>query len=549
MFCVCKISLKKLFWNDEFFSFGYHIWLLWISKRCFLERSASRGNHFALMENKRCFIIVSSIQKKENFPKMKFHDNTFGRRERKTVFLSFLAAATALQLTSCADHAEIPDMPPISETTYISQTEFFESMTSKSDILAETTSAQTSLSETFAETTEKTQSPAPILRTETSEEFITEPYQTKYEYSADYDKGTRIEKQAGVDGKYKITTVTTYENDAVIDITETSQTLTERVDAIVVIGMKAVITERTETKTGNIKAFETRYVYDDTLYEDEKKTVTKGKNGYTLYTYLVTYENNSEISRELLSTSVFPPVHEEIRIGTKPVTTEKTETVKENTVAYTTRYEYDETLDYGLKQLKTAGKNGYTEKTYRITYYKGTEQKKELISEKTVAPVEEVIVIGAKKEETYYMPFRDAAHGGYDYPLTQSFSSSHRALDFGVWYGEPICAIKSGTVIAAYNEGYFSTDNILWTYGTYVVIEHEDGMRSYYAHLKSKTVSVGQKVSGGQIIGYSGNTGRVNPAPTASNPLAGTHLHFEIRVKQNGAYVTVDPRKYLPYWN
>jgi murein DD-endopeptidase MepM/ murein hydrolase activator NlpD len=80
-----------------------------------------------------------------------------------------------------------------------------------------------------------------------------------------------------------------------------------------------------------------------------------------------------------------------------------------------------------------------------------------------------------------------------------------------------------------------------------VVIEHEDGVRSYYAHLKSRTVSVGQRVSGGQTIGYSGNTGRVNPPVTASNPYAGTHLHFEIRVKRNGAYVKVDPTKYIDF--
>ena len=147
------------------------------------------------------------------------------------------------------------------------------------------------------------------------------------------------------------------------------------------------------------------------------------------------------------------------------------------------------------------------------------------------------------------MPFLDASRGGYNYSVTQDFSSSHRGIDFGVWYGDPICAIKSGTVITAYDEGYFSKDNILWTYGTYVVIEHEDGMRSYYAHLKSRTVSVGDKVSGGQTIGYSGNTGRTNPEPTAAKPYAGTHLHFEIRVKKNGVYVTTDPKAYLPYWN
>ncbi|MBQ8496361.1 MAG: G5 domain-containing protein [Clostridia bacterium] len=491
---------------------------------------------------------------------MKFHDNSFGRRERKTVFLSFLAAATALQLTSCADNAQIPELPP-AEQTYVSQSEFFDLIASETTASSQTTQTQTAQTTVpspvvpdtaVTEETSKTEAETEkvvSVRTEITEEIVTEAFQTRYEYSADHEKGTHVQKQKGVDGKIKVTTVTTYENDTVTDVSQTREILTERVDAVVLIGMKIVRTEKMENQTTNVIPFETVYTYDDTRYEDERNVVTTGKNGYTLQTYLITYENNKEISRKLISSSVFAPVNEVIRIGTKPIVTEKTETVKENPVAYTTRYEYDETLDYGLKKLKTAGVNGYTEKTYQITYYKGNESSREIISEKTVAPVEEVIIIGTKKEETYYMPFRDAAHGGYNYPVTQSFSSSHRALDFGVWYGEPICAIKSGTVIAAYNEGYFSTDNILWTYGTYVVIEHDDGMRSYYAHLKSKTVSVGQRVSGGQVIGYSGNTGRVNPAPTASDPLAGTHLHFEIRIKQGSSYVTVDPRKYLPYWN
>ena len=107
----------------------------------------------------------------------------------------------------------------------------------------------------------------------------------------------------------------------------------------------------------------------------------------------------------------------------------------------------------------------------------------------------------------------------------------------------------SGTVVYACNDGYFSSSDLRWTYGTYVVIDHGNGYRTYYAHLKSKTVSAGDKVVQGQVIGYSGNTGRVSPAPTASNPYAGTHLHFEIRKYSQGSYVKVDPKKYLPRLN
>ncbi|MGN1096191.1 MAG: M23 family metallopeptidase, partial [Eubacteriales bacterium] len=162
---------------------------------------------------------------------------------------------------------------------------------------------------------------------------------------------------------------------------------------------------------------------------------------------------------------------------------------------------------------------------------------------------DEVILVGTKKkapDTTFGLPFIDAAHGGIDYSITKPYGNGHAGIDFGVYYGDPIVAALDGTVIAAYDEGYFSKDNILWTYGTYVVIQH-DGYRTYYAHLSSRTVKVGDKVSKGSIIGYSGNTGRVTSSSTG--PYAGTHLHFEIRkyFPSTGVYHTVDPLIYLPW--
>ena len=69
------------------------------------------------MEPEFGFIIVSSIQKKENLPNMKNRNNSFGRRGTKAIFLSAATAMAALQLTSCADHSELPDMPPLYEDT------------------------------------------------------------------------------------------------------------------------------------------------------------------------------------------------------------------------------------------------------------------------------------------------------------------------------------------------------------------------------------------------------------------------------------------------
>jgi murein DD-endopeptidase MepM/ murein hydrolase activator NlpD len=396
-------------------------------------------------------IIVSSIQKKENLPKMKNRYNSFGRHGKSAVFLSVATAMAVLTLTSCADRSELPDTPPFYEDTTVSDSV---------------------------------------------------PSQTP---------------DTGATG------------------TETDAVSPEEAEKVITVTEKEI-------------PFDVKYIYDENLYDDERIVLREGKNGYTVSTYRVYYENGREVSRELLSQTVTAPEAQEIVVGTKPSVSEKTETLRGETVPFGTRYEYDAALEAGKTIVRVHGADGYTESVYRITYYRGEEVSRELVSSEAYAPVEKVVVIGTK-EVGFFMPFLDAAHGGYNYSVTQDFSSSHRGIDFGVWYGDPICAIKGGKVIAAYDEGYFSKDNILWTYGTYVVVEHEDGMRSYYAHLKSRTVSVGDTVSGGQIIGYSGNTGRTNPEPTAASPLAGTHLHFEIRVKKNGVYVTTDPKAYLPYWN
>jgi len=390
---------------------------------------------------------------------MKFHNNSFGRRGTKAIFLSAATLAAAIQLTSCADSSELPALPPLYE---------------------ETTDSQTSV----------TVKPSPG------------PSQTE----------------------------------------SVSPPSTEAPDAVA-----PEYSEQTVTVTENELAFDIHYIYSENLYDDVNIVLKEGKHGFTISTYRVRYENGKEVSRELLSKEVTEPEAQTVLVGTKPSVSERTETVREHTVSFATRYEYDATLEAGKTVVKSQGTDGYTESVYRITYHKGEEVSRELVSSVTHAPEDRVITVGTK--EVFYMPFLDAAHGGHNYPVTQDFSSSHRGIDFGVWYGDPITAIKGGKVIAAYDEGYFSKDNILWTYGTYVVVEHEDGMRSYYAHLKSRTVSVGDTVSGGQIIGYSGNTGRTNPEPTASKPYAGTHLHFEIRVKKNGVYVTTDPKAYLPYWN
>jgi murein DD-endopeptidase MepM/ murein hydrolase activator NlpD len=102
--------------------------------------------------------------------------------------------------------------------------------------------------------------------------------------------------------------------------------------------------------------------------------------------------------------------------------------------------------------------------------------------------------------------------------LTQNFHPGHNGLDFGVVVGTPIEATMDGKVTYAgwNNQGY----------GNLVIVENGN-YKTYYAHLSSIPVAVGDTVAAGSTIGLSGNTGNST----------GPHLHYEIR-KNNAV---IDP--------
>lgn len=136
--------------------------------------------------------------------------------------------------------------------------------------------------------------------------------------------------------------------------------------------------------------------------------------------------------------------------------------------------------------------------------------------------------------------------GGYILPIPAQYAlvtagwryssgKLHKATDFGAGgiHGAPVYAAKAGTVITTMNR----TDS----YGTYVVIAHNDGTYTLYGHgiRGSICVSVGQEVSQGQQIMQVGNTGNS----------FGSHLHFEIRLAPGNSDNRVNPLNYLPMDN
>ncbi|MEU0159580.1 transglycosylase family protein [Streptomyces sp. NPDC006261] len=119
-----------------------------------------------------------------------------------------------------------------------------------------------------------------------------------------------------------------------------------------------------------------------------------------------------------------------------------------------------------------------------------------------------------------------SASTGTAYRQAGSWSSGyHTGVDFPVPTGTSVKAVASGRVVSSGWAG---------AYGYEVVIRHEDGKYSQYAHLSALHVKEGQSVSGGQRIARSGSTGNST----------GPHLHFEVRLGP-GYGSDIDPLAYL----
>lgn len=131
----------------------------------------------------------------------------------------------------------------------------------------------------------------------------------------------------------------------------------------------------------------------------------------------------------------------------------------------------------------------------------------------------------------YIFPVQGLSKANINNPTYPSYPG-HTGIDVNIGViGKNVVAVKSGTVVIS---DAFKIGGSYYSYGEYVSINHHDGTITLYAHMApgSRKVKEGDKVSQGQVIGTVGNTGKVSPKPTASNPNAGTHLHFEVRVNR-----------------
>ncbi len=138
-------------------------------------------------------------------------------------------------------------------------------------------------------------------------------------------------------------------------------------------------------------------------------------------------------------------------------------------------------------------------------------------------------------------------------------SGTHNGIDLRGSVGTPVKSVGGGTI-----EGMGNTDDQrgCYSYGRWILIKHDNGLSSLYAHLSSIKVSQGQAVSPGDIIGYSGG----QPGMPGSGYSTGPHLHLglfasegvsiqkytssnfckQVNIPVAGINAYLDPLAYLP---
>lgn len=213
----------------------------------------------------------------------------------------------------------------------------------------------------------------------------------------------------------------------------------------------------------------------------------------------------------------------------KPVVTYETSELitYEEDIKFETVEKKTDKLYEDEKKVKTKGKKGRKVITARVEKSNGKESTKvPIVTKVEKEPVQEVVLVGTKERPP------TIGSGKYIYPVDNYRLSSpfgprwgrnHDGIDLACPMKTDVHASDGGTVTFAGYKG---------TYGYLVIIDHQNGVETYYAHNSELLVKEGDKVYQGYHIAESGSTGRST----------GPHCHFGILV--HGEFK--DPLKYLP---
>lgn len=196
--------------------------------------------------------------------------------------------------------------------------------------------------------------------------------------------------------------------------------------------------------------------------------------------------------------------------------------VSDQEIEFETKYEYDSSMTYGSRKTKTEGEIGTSRLTSKIKMVNGAMDSVVVVDSEIIKPpIDKIISIGTYSSHGGYIDDPSAyADGAWAWPTIRPYIISsgfswrwgkfHEAIDIaGCGHGSPIYAANNGVVVTAIQKG---------SLGKHVVINHQNGYHTLYAHLNVINVSAGAIVKKGQRLGGMGKTGFAT----------GTHLHFGV---------------------
>lgn len=204
----------------------------------------------------------------------------------------------------------------------------------------------------------------------------------------------------------------------------------------------------------------------------------------------------------------------EVKLSVRSVSTYTENVVVEHDI----KTVYTDAVSDGATKVLTKGYNGEGIETHSVISVDGVEVDRNVSLEVTTAPVTKVVRVGTRTNGKYTQSL-GMFKKPYDGFITSYFGSrwgrNHNGIDIvekgGDCFRDPAYAAGKGVVIMAeYHGGY----------GNCVVIDHGNGIHTYYAHLDKIMVSVGDKLVAGDTVGLIGSTGNST----------GPHLHFEVHV-------------------
>ncbi len=302
-----------------------------------------------------------------------------------------------------------------------------------------------------------------------------------------------------------------------------------------------------ENLLSKISSFETA----DEIYVVKEGDTPSGISDKTGVPYEVLKNLNPKIEDELLKGM---EIYTQVARPFMSVESTYTEIVEEEVKFKTVEVE-NATYAKGYRNIFQEGVNGTSSVTYRVSSVDGLERARVKVDEEIIKhPVDERVTVGINNP-VYVPPVQTPQQGQQgqttptkpaDVPTQPATTSGFiRPVPYGVGYvsagingyrghtgmdiavmggtGTPILASASGVVVKALNTNV--------GYGRYVVIDHGNGYQTLYAHNSALYVSVGDRVSQGQVIAAMGRTGRAT----------GVHCHFEVRL--NGKIM--NPANYI----